>query len=185
MSNTTLHKTSIIKKTVQVGGITLVSRLLGLAREIIQARFLGATFLADAFITAFKIPNSLRKIFAEGALSAAFVPAMVKTQIEGDKKAVNSFMTLSLLIFEGVLIMLCLLIFFKADSVIRIIAPGWYTYDLPPVTASGISGNISHALHWIQMWIYPDHYHVQPAVHVAYAITFLRILIAFIIFISS
>ncbi len=69
-----LSKKSIIQKTIQVGSSTLVSRVLGLIREILQVRYLGANEISDAFATAFRIPNSLRKVFAEGALTAAFVP---------------------------------------------------------------------------------------------------------------
>ena len=65
---------SIIKKTLQIGGSTLVSRFLGIIRELLMVKYLGAGATSDAFLTAFKIPNSLRKIFAEGALSAAFIP---------------------------------------------------------------------------------------------------------------
>ncbi|MHC4831254.1 MAG: lipid II flippase MurJ, partial [Planctomycetota bacterium] len=52
----------------------MVSRLLGLVRELVFAALLGAGMHADAFLIAFRIPNLLRDLFAEGALSAAFVP---------------------------------------------------------------------------------------------------------------
>ncbi len=53
---------------------TMLSRVLGLVREQLFAALMGATLLADAFIVAFRIPNLLRDLFAEGALSQAFVP---------------------------------------------------------------------------------------------------------------
>ncbi|HJZ23402.1 MAG TPA: murein biosynthesis integral membrane protein MurJ [Candidatus Babeliales bacterium] len=180
-----LHKSSLIKKTIQVGGVTFISRMLGLLREVMTARYLGATLIADAFITAFKIPNSLRKIFAEGALSAAFVPVVVKAQLEDDTKAINSIMTLAFLIFEGLLILLCVLIFFKAESVIRFIAPGWYSYHLPGLVSHDISGHIDRFFYTIKIFLYPAYYGVQAGPQVAYAVTFLRILISFILFISS
>ena len=58
---------------------TMLSRLLGLIREQVFAALLGASALADAFVAAFRIPNLLRDLFAEGALSTAFVPAFKKT----------------------------------------------------------------------------------------------------------
>lgn len=80
MTEHIVAKKSILKKTIQVGSNTLVSRVLGLAREILLMRFLGVGIIADAFTTAFMLPNSLRKIFAEGALTAAFVPTLVAVQ---------------------------------------------------------------------------------------------------------
>src|SRR5688500_16475760 len=61
-------------KALLVSAATMLSRVLGLVREQIFAALLGATMAADAFNLAFRIPNLLRDLFAEGALSAAFVP---------------------------------------------------------------------------------------------------------------
>ena len=57
-----------------VGGYTLASRVLGLVRDILMAAVLGAGPVADAFFVAFKLPNFFRRLFAEGAFNAAFVP---------------------------------------------------------------------------------------------------------------
>ena len=57
-----------------VSAMTLVSRVLGLVREVVFAALLGAGYHSDAFRIGFRIPNLLRDLFAEGALSAAFVP---------------------------------------------------------------------------------------------------------------
>ena len=54
--------------------MTLLSRMVGMVREILMARYLGAGFAADAFLVAFRLPNLFRSLFAEGAFSAAFVP---------------------------------------------------------------------------------------------------------------
>jgi putative peptidoglycan lipid II flippase len=67
---------TLIKSTVSVGSMTLLSRVLGLARDIVIARFFSASDAADAFFVAFKIPNFLRRLFAEGAFSLAFVPVL-------------------------------------------------------------------------------------------------------------
>ena len=58
-----------------VGGYTLLSRLTGLARDIMLAAFLGAGPVADAFYVAWRLPNNFRAIFAEGAFNTAFIPA--------------------------------------------------------------------------------------------------------------
>ena len=65
---------SFLKKTATVGGITLLSRVFGFARDVLMAAGLGAGLAADAFVIAFKLPNFFRRLFAEGAFSAGFVP---------------------------------------------------------------------------------------------------------------
>ena len=71
-----------------VGGAVLASRLLGLIREQVFAGFFGAGRELDAFITAFRIPNLFRDLFAEGALSAAFVTTFSqKLEKEGEASA--------------------------------------------------------------------------------------------------
>lgn len=65
---------SLIRSATTVGGMTLLSRVVGMVREILMARYLGAGFAADAFLVAFRLPNLFRSLFAEGAFSAAFVP---------------------------------------------------------------------------------------------------------------
>src|SRR5580693_7479738 len=57
-----------------IGGLTLGSRILGLGREIVAGHYLGTGLVASAFTVAFTIPNLFRKLFGEGALSAAFIP---------------------------------------------------------------------------------------------------------------
>ena len=64
----------MIKKILNVGGMTLGSRVLGLVRDILMAATLGAGLAADAFFIAFKLPNFFRRLFAEGAFSAGFIP---------------------------------------------------------------------------------------------------------------
>ncbi|MFI5332722.1 MAG: murein biosynthesis integral membrane protein MurJ [Candidatus Babeliales bacterium] len=168
----TLHKKSILTKTLQVGGSTAISRLLGVAREVLLGNYLGASALLDAFITAFKIPNSLRKIFAEGALSASFVPTIVTMMKSGDKEHANAFMTRSFVVIEGILIAVCALIFWQAQGVIRGIMPGWF---IGHESVSFCGFPIPAA--WLGLG--------EALPQVATAVLFLRILIAFIVFISS
>lgn len=65
-----------------VGGLTLASRVLGLVRDSLFARFVGASFASDAFLIAFRLPNMFRALFAEGAFSAAFIPMFNKKVAE-------------------------------------------------------------------------------------------------------
>ena len=57
-----------------VGGLTLLSRVLGLVRDTLFARYIGASFVSDAFLFAFRLPNMFRALFAEGAFASAFIP---------------------------------------------------------------------------------------------------------------
>jgi len=120
-----MHKRSIIKKTIEVGGSTMLSRFLAIIREVLIVRFLGVGAISDAFFTAYKIPNSLRKIFAEGALSAAMIPTVVSILRKKNKKSLNKFMSLAFLVFEGALLALCALVIWKAQCVVRFAAPGF------------------------------------------------------------
>jgi putative peptidoglycan lipid II flippase len=167
-----LGKKSIIKKTIEVGFSTLLSRFLGIWREMLTVQFLGDKVILDAFATAFKVPNSLRKIFAEGALAAAFIPTLVRMKKRDETEQINRLMTLSFLLIEGVLIALCILMFWQAQWLIRIIAPGWF---VGTQTASFLGFPIPAA--WAGLG--------TPIEQVQYAISFFRILIAFIVFLSS
>lgn len=69
---------SLVKSVGTIGGLTMVSRVFGFVRDILLARLLGAGTGADAFFVAFKFPNIFRRLFAEGAFSAAFVPMFSK-----------------------------------------------------------------------------------------------------------
>ncbi len=73
---------SLARAFVTVGGMTLISRMLGLAREILIAALLGASAAAEAFFVAFRFPNLFRRFFAEGAFNMAFVPMFAKRVAE-------------------------------------------------------------------------------------------------------
>jgi len=79
---------TIAKNASIVSGATMLSRGLGLVRDLIMAYTLGASVLADAFFVAFRVPNLLRSLFAEGSLTMAFVPTFVRMrQEQGDQAA--------------------------------------------------------------------------------------------------
>src|SRR6185369_9065199 len=69
---------NLLKATGTIGGLTLLSRVLGLVRDSLFARYIGASFASDAFLVAFRLPNMFRALFAEGAFSAAFIPMFNK-----------------------------------------------------------------------------------------------------------
>jgi putative peptidoglycan lipid II flippase len=79
----------LLKSTAIVGSATLLSRILGFVRDMVIAQTFGAGLAADAFFVAFKIPNFLRRLFAEGAFSQAFVPVLSTYYVRGNLKEVQ------------------------------------------------------------------------------------------------
>jgi len=65
---------------------TLISRVLGYLRDILIAFFLGTSIFADAFFVAFRLPNTFRRLFAEGTFNAAFIPSYTEVKIQSKKK---------------------------------------------------------------------------------------------------
>lgn len=125
-----LTKKAIRSKTVQLGSLTLLSRAFGLVREVLLGRFLGSGMISDAFFTAFKVPNMLRKIFAEGALSAAFVPRIVQTVRHEGKQEASKLITLSFLVFELLLLVLSIPFMVFPRFFMFIIAPGFNSVQI-------------------------------------------------------
>jgi putative peptidoglycan lipid II flippase len=108
-----------------VGGYTLLSRLTGLARDIMLAAFLGAGPVADAFYVAWRLPNNFRAIFAEGAFNTAFIPAYAHVQGKGGEGAARLFASriFTLLFLSQVVLLVMAWLFMP--QVISILAPGF------------------------------------------------------------
>jgi putative peptidoglycan lipid II flippase len=116
---------ALVRSIATVGSITLVSRLLGFVRDIMIAALLGAGPLADAFFVAFKLPNFLRRLFAEGAFNAGFVPMFART-LEGDgRPAAQAFAEQAQAVQLAVLAPLVLLTIIAMPWVIAVMAPGF------------------------------------------------------------
>ena len=106
-----------------VGGYTLGSRLLGFIRDILIAAILGAGPVSDAFFVAFKLPNFLRRLFAEGAFNAAFVPLFAGELEQNGRDAAKAFAE------EVLAVLLCVLLLLVV--VAQIVMP-WLMYALAP-----------------------------------------------------
>ncbi|MBU0984298.1 MAG: murein biosynthesis integral membrane protein MurJ, partial [candidate division Zixibacteria bacterium] len=109
MSTAKVKKSSLMGSAGLVSALTALSRVLGLVREQTMAYFFGASMATDAFITAFRIPNLLRDMFAEGALSAAFVPVFKERMVnESDEAAFSLARTVAtgILLIVGGLVLL-------------------------------------------------------------------------------
>ena len=103
------EKKSFLKSAKTVSLCTLLSRVLGLARDIVCASFFGTSLAWDAFVVAFKIPNLFRRLFGEGALSAAFIPVFTEyLETKGKKDAwalANVTGTLLFIILGGMVVL--------------------------------------------------------------------------------
>ncbi len=119
------EKGKIAKAAGLMSGATLISRILGYIKDMILARFFGATGIADTFFVAFRIPNLLRELFAEGSMASAFIPVLTeyknKHGIEEAKRLVSITFTF-IMIFVGTI---CLLGIVFAPQIVKLIAPGF------------------------------------------------------------
>jgi putative peptidoglycan lipid II flippase len=114
----------LLKSTAIVSLMTLVSRISGLVRDIIMANVLGSSALADAFFVAFRIPNFLRRIFAEGAFSQAFVPVFSELSERNTTEA-KQFVAASFGLLGVVTLGLSALGVLYADALVTLLAPGF------------------------------------------------------------
>jgi putative peptidoglycan lipid II flippase len=116
---------NLIASTSTFSFFTLISRILGYVRDLLIAIFLGTSIFADAFFVAFRLPNTFRRLFAEGTFNAAFIPSyaaeLTTSKIEADNFAKNIFNILFFILF---LIVLVGEIFMP--QLIFLIAPGFY-----------------------------------------------------------
>lgn len=125
MSSSTDEKRSVTKAAGQISIATTGSRILGFVRDILLAKIFGATGLTDAFFIAYRIPNLFRELFAEGSMSAAFIPVFSETlTTEGEEEARK--LAASVLAFLlSVLSVVCLIGMLLSPYIVSLIAPGF------------------------------------------------------------
>ena len=115
----------ILRASVLIGGATFLSRILGFARDIVLARLFGAGVAADAFFVAYRIPNMLRELFAEGSMAAAFIPVFseyIKKRSHYDAKILANAAFTTLLFITTVV---CILGILGAPLIVYVIAMGF------------------------------------------------------------
>lgn len=115
----------IVKGTATVGGMTLISRVLGFIRDMVIARFFGASAEADAFFVAFKIPNFFRRLTAEGAFSQAFVPVLTDVRHKEGDEAAHRLLDAVWTRLALFLLLLTLLGMLFAEPLMWLFAPGF------------------------------------------------------------
>ncbi|MFY0657474.1 murein biosynthesis integral membrane protein MurJ [Neptunomonas phycophila] len=109
--------------------MTLLSRVLGLVRDVVIANLFGATGSADAFFVAFKIPNFLRRLFAEGAFSQAFVPVLSEYRTQRTLADVQLLVNRVAGTLGAILLLVTLIAVAASPIVTAVFAPGFYMHE--------------------------------------------------------
>ncbi len=125
---------SMLRSGLIVSAMTLLSRLLGFVRDILFAREFAASAAMDAFLIAFKIPNFLRRLFAEGAFNQAFVPTLGEYKATRDKQQVRALIAHVAGTMGGILFLITLLGVLAAPVLVMLFAPGY-------ILESSVSGD--------------------------------------------
>jgi len=116
---------NLLKSLAAVSSMTMVSRVLGFVRDAIVARVFGAGMATDAFFVAFKLPNLLRRIFAEGAFAQAFVPILAEYKSREDLEDTRLFISYIAGLLTLVLALITIVGMIAAPWVIMATAPGF------------------------------------------------------------
>ncbi len=127
-------RSKVTRSAGVIGISVLFSRITGLIREMVIAGVFGAGSATDAFFVAFRIPYTLRQLFAEGGMNVAFIPVLSEYKARGNKEEVERFIGSTLVVFSIVIIALILLVELFPDIVVKVFAWGFTkepgTYEL-------------------------------------------------------
>jgi putative peptidoglycan lipid II flippase len=116
---------NLLRALATVSGLTLVSRVLGFVRDFVIARTFGAGMATDAFFVAFRLPNLLRRMFAEGAFSQAFVPILAQYKNRDGEEAAHHLINRVATVLGLVVAAISLLGILAAPLIIYVTAPGF------------------------------------------------------------
>jgi len=119
------EKRNITRAAGLMSVATFISRILGYVKDMILAVYFGATGLSDTFFAAFRIPNLLRELFAEGSMSAAFIPVLKEYQQKQGEEEAKKLVRITFTFILIVVGVLCLLGVIFAPQIVSVIAPGF------------------------------------------------------------
>ncbi len=108
-----------------VGGATLISRILGYARDMVIAYFFGAGLATDAFFVAFRIPNTLRRLFGEGSTTVSFIPVYTDYLVHQTKEESQELVDVAFTLASSVLLALTILGIIFSPQIVAVLAPGF------------------------------------------------------------
>ena len=126
MSDGKTQSAGLLRSSLVVGVMTMLSRVLGLIRDVVVAGYFGASGASDAFFVAFKIPNFLRRLFAEGAFAQAFVPVLSEYRTQRDLSAVQELVNRTAGSLGSVLLVVTLIGSLGSPILAMLFAPGFY-----------------------------------------------------------
>ncbi|MDZ7737235.1 MAG: murein biosynthesis integral membrane protein MurJ [Gammaproteobacteria bacterium] len=115
----------LLKSTATVGGMTLLSRVFGLARDVVIARLFGAGMGTDAFFVAFRIPNFFRRLFGEGAFAQAFIPVLSEYKQQRGEEEVRNLIDHTTATLGLIVLAVTVVGVVAAPIVILVFAPGF------------------------------------------------------------
>lgn len=121
-----VKSSTLLRSSGVVSSMTMLSRVMGLLRDVVFARVIGADAMADAFFVAFKIPNFFRRLFAEGAFSQAFVPVLAEYRESGSQAAVKELVDKVAGALGSVLIAVTVLVVIASPVMTGIFAFGFW-----------------------------------------------------------
>jgi putative peptidoglycan lipid II flippase len=117
---------SIAKAAGMIGAATFSSRILGFIRDMVLARLFGATAAADAFFVAYRVPNLLRELFAEGSMSAAFIPVFTEYHTRRTKREAWELASAMFTTLLTIVTLMMLLGMIAAPGIVWLLAPGFH-----------------------------------------------------------
>lgn len=124
-ANTSPPRRGLMRSGLVVSAMTMLSRVMGLVRDVVVAMFLGAGNGADAFFVAFKIPNFLRRLFAEGAFNQAFIPVLSEYSTQRTKQEVRELLNAVAGSLTAILALITAFAMLGAPWLVWIFAPGF------------------------------------------------------------
>ncbi len=140
---------SLVKSTATIGFFTFLSRISGFVRDVMMANLIGASWLSDAFFVAFKLPNFFRRLFAEGAFNAAFIPSFSSILTTEGREAALKFAGEVMVILLLVLLVLNAIFIVFMPWITPLFAPGFVdTPDAPNKFELTVTLSPSHS-HYI------------------------------------
>ncbi|MFM6854111.1 MAG: murein biosynthesis integral membrane protein MurJ [Sphingopyxis sp.] len=123
---------NLIRTVSTIGGLTLVSRILGMVRDMLMATFVGAGMASDAFLIAWRLPNLFRALFAEGAMAAVFVPMFNRAMAQGEQEEPGSglaaaigFASQILSVLFPVLVLFTIIMMLGAGAIVYMMTGGF------------------------------------------------------------
>jgi len=116
---------TILKQSSKIGFLSLISRCIAFIREWLLIQYFSVGDTSDIFYAAFRIPNTMRKIFAEGALASILIPACISADKKEGVQGLNKLTTLSLFVIQSIIFLICGIIFYWSFATIKFIVPGF------------------------------------------------------------